>query len=186
MQRSRNRVRNENNTCRNIYFIPNTNRSIRYLLLGDKSVGGVMAKQDWVWQPHAGHFILGDKCKFVLNTYLGNGYLVSTVGELWNDRDVRRIHASIHDPDWHRDNDRLKGDTYDSAYFKRFGFDDLGVNRKYETMVFKARVAKEDDCDSCQYVIESGHNEDFDGYETGFQARNGHMEMCKKWSRKRI
>lgn len=40
-----------------------------------------MNRSEWIWMPHAGHFILGDRCHFRLNTYVGN-YIVSTVGEL--------------------------------------------------------------------------------------------------------
>jgi hypothetical protein len=40
-----------------------------------------MNKQDWVWMPHAGHFMCGHECRFHLATYVG-GVIVSTVGEL--------------------------------------------------------------------------------------------------------
>ena len=40
-----------------------------------------MKKENWVWMPHVGHFIMGHECRFRLNTYVG-GYVVSTVGEL--------------------------------------------------------------------------------------------------------
>ena len=143
-----------------------------------------MSKANWIWQPHAGHFILGDKCKFVLNTYLGNGYLVSTVGELWNERGVREIHAKIRDPVWHMENNELLGDRYDAEYFKRFGYEDLGYERQYETMVFKARKSAPN-IECCEYEMVSGDNVDFDGYKTAGDARRGHMEMCQKWSRKR-
>ncbi len=33
------------------------------------------------WMGHAGHFIMGDKCRFRLNTHV-NGYVISTIGEL--------------------------------------------------------------------------------------------------------
>lgn len=36
-----------------------------------------------IYMPHAGHFILGHRCAFKLNTYV-NGYIISTVGELLN------------------------------------------------------------------------------------------------------
>jgi hypothetical protein len=42
----------------------------------------VMKKDKWIWMPHAGHFICADRCKFRLNTYVGE-YIVSTVGEMY-------------------------------------------------------------------------------------------------------
>jgi len=39
-----------------------------------------LARQEWVWMPHPGHFIGAWECRFRLNTYVG-GYIVSTVGE---------------------------------------------------------------------------------------------------------
>lgn len=51
-----------------------------------------MSRQDWIWQPHAGHFIGGRYCKFFLNTYV-NGYIVSTVGEYFPDSRIREIYA---------------------------------------------------------------------------------------------
>lgn len=97
-----------------------------------------MNKSKWVWMPHAGHYILGDRCKFHLNTYVG-GFIVSTIGELWNDQAVRRIHADVHDRSWYVANQHRKGDDFDAAYFKRFGYDEIGADRRYETMVFPAK-----------------------------------------------
>ena len=142
-----------------------------------------MARKDWTWQPHAGHFILGDKCIYHLNTYLGNGYMVSTIGELWNDRSAREIHAKVHDIDWHLKNNKLKGDSYDRAYFKRFGYQDIGYQRKYETMVFRAKKSSPL-VECCEYEMESATNLDFDSYNDAKEANIGHMNMCKKWSRK--
>lgn len=139
---------------------------------------------EWVWMPHAAHFILGDKCRFVLSTYLGNGYIVSTVGELWQDQAVRRISAEVYDPEWYLANRDKKGDNFDSVYMEKFGYGDLGYDRKYETMVFKAVKNAPSQCEACQYVIESGQSLDFSGYTNAKEAYNGHMEMCKKWSAK--
>ena len=37
-------------------------------------------RSDWTWMPHAGHLIVGQDCRFRLNTEVG-GWIVSTVGE---------------------------------------------------------------------------------------------------------
>lgn len=140
-----------------------------------------MSKKEWTWQPHAGHFILGDKCQFTFNTYLGNGYLVSTIGELWNEESVRRIHAKIHNPSWYIENNSLEGDNFDREYMKEFGFEDIGFKRKYETMVFRAKKSKHD---CCPYEMQSADNVDFNAYNSPREAREGHMRLCKKWSKK--
>lgn len=44
--------------------------------------------EDWIWDGHAGHFILAYKCGFRLNTRVGN-YRISTVGDLPADGDER-------------------------------------------------------------------------------------------------
>ncbi len=45
-----------------------------------------MAKQDWVWMPHPGHFIAAQKCLFKMTTAVNGGkYIVSSVGEYFNE-----------------------------------------------------------------------------------------------------
>lgn len=143
-----------------------------------------MKKASWTWMPHAGHFILGDKCRFILNTHVG-GYIVSTIGELWGDQSVRRIHASVYDDvyhtTWYAENRHKKGDDFDAAYMKQYGFEDLGAGeRKYETMVFKA---KKSNLGCCPFEMVSGEDVDFVGYENAEDARKGHMELCEKWAK---
>lgn len=130
--------------------------------------------------PHAGHLIISNKCRFHLNTYIG-GYVVSTVGEWWPERSVREVHAKVYDPEWLRENQHLKGDMFDSAYFKRFGFEEIGCDRTYETMVFKAKKSSHK---CCPYVMVSGDNKDFDSYNKPEDASAGHMKMCEKWASK--
>ncbi|KKM13440.1 hypothetical protein LCGC14_1716210 [marine sediment metagenome] len=138
-----------------------------------------MKRDKWVWMGHAGHFILGHRCRFHLSTYVGK-YIVSTVGELWNDRLVREIHAKIYDKKWLSENIYLKGDIFDAAYFKKFGYEEVGCNRLFETMVFKAKKS-ENKC--CPYEMISGEK-DFEGYNTDEDAYKGHIELCTKWSKK--
>jgi hypothetical protein len=108
-----------------------------------------MKKFDWVWMPHAGHFIGGNFCQFRLNTCVGK-HIVSTVGEL--------------------------------QFSEKDGVKEIGMNRKYETMVFRARKSKRQ---CCPYTISQSLREvDFKGYNTASDATIGHMELCKKWSKK--
>lgn len=106
-----------------------------------------MSKDKWIWMPHAGHFICGHKCRFKLNTYV-NGYIVSTVGEL---------------------------------YFSDDKEETVGCDRKYETMVFKA---KKSDHKCCPYVQSNGSDIDFAGYNTPEDAYEGHLKFCNKYDKK--
>ena len=129
--------------------------------------------------PHAGHFICANKCQFHLNTYVGK-YIISTVGELWNERGVREIHAQVYDSKWLADNMHLKGDYFDNAYMKRFGYEEIGCDRKYETMVFKAKKTMHK---CCPYGIVVSKDVDMQGYNNADDAKIGHYKLCNKWSK---
>lgn len=136
---------------------------------------------EWEWFGQAAHFICGRDCRFHLATKVG-GYLVSTVGELWSCRAVREIYAESRDPKWFAKHRDLKGDFFDAEYMRRFGFEDVGCDRKYETMVFKAgEPCKRKGC-RCGLPEIDGSELDFNGYNTPGDARDGHMALCRKWS----
>lgn len=107
---------------------------------------------------------------------------MSTVGEYWPERPVREIHAGVHDPEWLQENRHLKGDYFDAAYMERFGFEEIGVGRTYETMVFKAG----DPCSSkgcgCGLPEIDGMELDFEGYNNAQDATRGHTAMCAKYA----
>ena len=130
--------------------------------------------------PHAGHFICGNDCRFHLNTYVGK-YIVSTVGELWFDQNARRIHASVFDKKWYTENINKMGDNFDAVYMKRFGYEELGIGRTYETMVFKATRDKVNTC--CPWTMVS-EELDMEGYKSANDAYKGHLKLCRKWSLK--
>jgi hypothetical protein len=137
------------------------------------------------WFGHAAHFICGRDCRFHLATQVG-GYLVSTVGELWPSRVVREIHADVHDSGWLEENRHLKGDTFDAAYMKRFGFDDIGYNRKYETMVFAAGApCKAEGC-GCGLPSIDGRELDTSGYNDAGSATAGHMKLVAMYRRRKV
>lgn len=133
-----------------------------------------MNRERWVWQGHAGHFIAAHLCRFKLNTYLGNGYLVSTVGEYVPERSTRECIASSREVEIEG-----KGDLWDLNYHKQFGFEEIGYGRKYETMVFKAKESTEE---CCLWEVADYGNIDFEPYNTAKDARLGHTIMCEKWS----
>ena len=130
-----------------------------------------MTKDKWIWMGHAGHFILGHKCRFHLNTYVGN-YIVSTVGEYILDNQL----IDILKPEF-KD---LKGDEKEYAYINKYKSEDIGYNRKYETMVFKAKKSKHP---CCPYEIIVSDETDSNGYNTAEDAFKGHLELCDKWSK---
>lgn len=140
----------------------------------------IVPREKWLWMPHAGHFIMGSSCRFHLNTKVGN-YIVSTVGDYWPDSQIRKIHAQIHDPKWLQENSQLMGDYWDAAYFKRFGYEEIGLSRTHETMVFRAIKDPKNAC--CPFQMTSGEK-DFRSYSDGKAAREGHYQMCVKWAKK--
>ena len=144
----------------------------------------MIPKEDWKWFGSAGHFICAHDCRFHLCTLVGN-YVVSTVGELWSDRVVREIHAKVHAPGWFAEYGGLKGDAFDHAYMKKFGFSDIGYRRKYETMVFRLKeICNEEECGRCGLPRIIPRELDMDGYNVAGDAQRGHYAMCEKWAAK--
>lgn len=137
--------------------------------------------KDEKWFGHAAHFICGRDCQFHLAT-LVNGYLVSTVGEYWPDRLVREIHAESHDRGWLAENRHLRGDVFDAAYMTRFGYERIGWDRTYETMVFEAGQPCLGVC-NCGLPSINGSELDFAGYNDAGAATEGHMAMVAKYRR---
>lgn len=138
-------------------------------------------KREWRWFGTAGHFICGPWCRFHLCTQVGP-WLVSTVGQLWPERSSREIQAEIHDPKWLEENGHLKGDAFDAAYMKRFGFNEVGCHRKFETMVFRAGTpCTVPEC-NCGMPEIDGKELDMEAYNEAGAATDGHMAMCEKWA----
>lgn len=142
-----------------------------------------MTRDKWKWYGNAGHLCVGYDCRFHLCTKVGP-WLVSTVGQYWPSRSSREIHASIYDPKWLSENKALRGDYFEAAYMKRFGFEEIGAGRTFETMVFRAgEVCKAKGC-ACGMPTTVGGELDFAGYNDAGAATTGHMAMCAKWSKR--
>ncbi len=159
-------------------------------------------KSDWIWMPHVGHLCVGHMCRFHLNTYV-NGYIVSTVGEYFPPSDLLRrfieirkqypklgigIDGKIQESKPLTDEQLqelldLKGDSFDAAYLHIFGYEDIGWNRKYETMVFKATAQSNSLAQCCPYEAE-GSCLEMNGYNDPKDAYEGHMELCQEWNNK--
>jgi len=144
-----------------------------------------VSAQNWKWFGHAAHLCVGHDCRFHLATLVGD-YLVSTVGEYWPSRAVREITAKHKDAAWYAENGHLKGDYFDAAYQDRFGFDTVGLNRTYETMVFKAGAPCRAEGCGCGLPEIDGSEQDFHGYNDAASATAGHMELCEKWAAKQF
>lgn len=135
-----------------------------------------MNKKDWIWMPHPGHLIVSRDCRFHLNTYIGE-YIVSTVGEYLPDSQIREINAK------HRGIELEGiGDARLTDYMKKYGYEDIGFKRLYETMVFESEKDNESGC--CPYKAKDWQEKDMDAYNSAEDAFKGHMKMCLKWENK--
>ena len=124
--------------------------------------------QNWEWFGHAAHFIGGRWCRFHMATKVGE-YVVSTVGEY--------IHPSHSGGSEQSEAEWMK---------KHWPGEDIGYNRKYETMVFRAgKPCNSMEC-GCGIPTIDGHALDFRGYNTARNARAGHMELCAKWASAKV
>ena len=133
-----------------------------------------MNKNKWIWMPPAGHFILGNRCQFRLNTYVGK-YIVSTVGEYLPDEGIREILNKTRNLEL-----QGMGDEREADFLKKNGWEKVGYNRKYETMVFKA---KKSNFKCCPFTIKLGEIE-MNGYNDAESAYRGHLKMCNKYAKK--
>ncbi len=113
---------------------------------------GKYSMKNWVWYGNAKHFIGASNCKFHLATKIGN-WIISTVGE-------------------------YKPDSFKPT--KKQVFEEIGPERFYETMVFRAIKCpcgcNEFVCDVSSFYPVS--NLQFRGYKTSEEASNGHAELC--------
>jgi hypothetical protein len=132
-----------------------------------------MSKENWIYMPHAGHFIVGHLCRFRLNTYV-NGFIVSTVGEYVPDSQVRKIFRKTRGRET-----ALRGDAEETE----FGFEKIGCDRLYETMVFRGRKSK-NKC--CPYEVSGFSELDFAGYNKPEDAYKGHIKMCLKFDKTKV
>ena len=113
----------------------------------------IMPKSEWIWMPHAAHYMGYRKCQFRLATYVGD-WIVSTIGE-------------------RGDKDSESGS----------GYEEIRVGRIYESIVFKAKPADDECDACPYIVADFGDTLEEQGYNNGREAYNGHIALCEKWSK---
>jgi hypothetical protein len=134
----------------------------------------MIPESDWKWFGCPGHLIVARDCRFHLCTQIG-GFLISTVGEWFPGESVREILAKSRGVEL-----RGRGDVREWDYMKKIGFEEIGCDRKYETMVFAAgKPCNEPDCNCGQPAID-GCELEMDGYNDRASATAGHMNLCRK------
>ena len=126
----------------------------------------IYPRETWEWNGMVGHFICGQWCRFHLATTVGP-WLVSTVGLYVH---PRRSGGS---------------EQTERAYLKKNPFgEDIGVDWKFETMVFRAgKPCDNGVCDCGIPMLDPATELDADRYKTPGAANRGHFAMCDKWSR---
>ena len=118
---------------------------------------------DWEWFGLPGHFICAEWCRFHLCTLIGDT-LVSTVGKYVHPKDSQG------------------GERGDVLYLiKNPNGAEIGFNRHYETMAFKA-LGKRCDAEECNCGMPqiTGDAIVFKGYNNPGDATRGHHEVCMK------
>lgn len=122
-------------------------------------------RAEWEWFGRPGHFICARWCRFHLTTLVGP-WLVSTVGAFVHPR-------------------HSQGSEQKEAQWlaKNWPGEDIGVGRKFETMVFRAgEPCAENDC-HCELPRIDGRELEAKGYQTFAEAQRGHVAMCERWAR---
>jgi hypothetical protein len=141
------------------------------LTVSDGNANAPVPRSEWEWFGNAGHFICASDCRFHLCTKVGP-WLVSTVGEYVPDSAVQaalrqsRKEVGMRQP--------------------RGPFEQIGCDRTYETMVFRAgqRCAAEGcGCDLPQIVPTELAMR---GYDSAGDAARGHLELCEEWAGRSI
>ena len=133
-------------------------------------------KGQWKWFGNAGHFICAHNCQFHMTTQVG-GYLVSTVGQYMPDSAVREILARSRGIELEG-----RGDERDADWTRKAGYEEIGCDRLFETMVFETGDICQDPGCGCGLPSIVPSELDFEGYNTAGRATDGHYAMCERWA----
>jgi hypothetical protein len=126
----------------------------------------MIPEKEWEWFGFKKHFIGAKDCGFSLATKIGD-VIVSTVGDY-----------RPYDKFFKKDGTLFK-EVSALADFAKKGPQEIGHDRFFETMTFKAVPAT---CDCCDWEIDPFSDGDIEGgfgaYKTAAEARKGHIEIC--------
>lgn len=134
-------------------------------------------RDEWEWFGCPAHLIVSQDCRFHLATLVGP-WVVSTVGEWLPDSNSWHIYADSRGVEIEG-----RGDAGRADFLNKVGFIEIGLGRKYETMVFRATGERctRPDC-GCGLPELEGSELDTEGYNERGAAQHGHYEMCEKWA----
>ncbi len=124
----------------------------------------IVPQSEWEWFGDPGHFICGQWCRFHLCTKVGE-WLVSTVGAYVHPR--HGMGSETKEAEWLMDN---------------WPGEDIGYNRKYETLVFRVTGKCTDEACKCGMPTFDGSETDGEGYGTAGEAAAGHLALCLKYA----
>jgi hypothetical protein len=119
----------------------------------------------WKWFGNVGHFVCGQWCRFHLTTQVGK-YLVSTIGEY-----VHPMHSGGSER------------TETEYLLKKPLGENVGLNRKFETIVFKAGKPCQSKSCGCG-LPKIGEELNSRGYNDRKAATDGHRRLCKEYASK--
>ena len=136
-----------------------------------------MSASDWKWFGSPAHFICAEWCRFHMATLVGN-YVVSTVGEYIPDESVRELLAESRGLKLEG-----RGEARRADWLKKNGFEELGYQRTYETMVFKwtGDVCDTAECGCGLPSIDPSEEFECRGYNNAGDATRGHHELCQEY-----
>lgn len=137
----------------------------------------MIPRDQWQWFGKPAHFICSHDCRFHMATKVGP-WVVSTVGEYLPDSQVRDILAKARGIVLSG-----KGDERLASWMEQAGYEEIGSERTYETMVFVAGPPCGDGCGCGVPTLRSASERDFRGYQNAHDATAGHYELCEKWAR---
>jgi len=134
----------------------------------------MIPEKDWEWYGDPGHFICSHDCRFHLCTVIGE-YIVSTVGKYFPDAPVREILAESRGI-------KLtgRGDERRNDFLEKIGYEEIGLDRTYETMVFKSGERCNSKGCNCGMPSIASHELEFSAYNDPKSANEGHLALCYK------
>lgn len=120
---------------------------------------------EWEWYGMAAHFICGRWCRFHMATKIGH-YAISSVG----------FYVPPHRSG---SNERTEAEWLKANPLG----DDIGCDRKFETMVFGFKAYCDSlECNCGTPIIDASIEYDFAAANSIREARENHMKLCKKWA----